>query len=133
MAKRITVVVSQGQSQNPTKRQLEEDVVTALVLEPGIDAIVIPHLYDLRSDATGMLALQGVRGNLVVLSWLYERAARWILDRNEVRGLEGKSLIQSEDDEDEEEGPEDATLGEESEHVADTRTVPPRHIYCVDL
>ena len=31
MAKRISVVVSQGQSQNPAKRNLEESIVTALM------------------------------------------------------------------------------------------------------
>ena len=130
MAKRITAIVSQGQSQNPAKRQLEEDIVTALVFESGIDVIVVPHLYDLRGDATGMLALQGVKGNMIVLSWLYERAARWILDRNSVSGLTGSSLIQSEDDDDDEvtESTEDT-----ADRVADARSVPQRHIYCLDL
>ena len=129
MAKRITAVVSQGQSQNPAKRQLEEDIVTALVFEPGIDVIVVPHLYDLSGDATGMLALQGVKGNMIVLSWLYERAARWTLDRNSVRGLVGKSLIQSEE---EEEDFEESTE-EDIDRVADARPVPQRQIYCLDL
>src|SRR5690606_26515464 len=92
MATRLTVVLSQGQSQNPAKRALEESVVTALMLERGIDVVVIPHLYDLPPDGTGMLALQGVSGHLVVLSWLYERATRWTLDRNGIRGQEGLTL-----------------------------------------
>ena len=75
--KRIAVVVSQGQSANPAKRQLEEDIVAGLLMEPGIDVVVIPHLYDLKADGTGMLALRGIMGNMIVLSWLYERAARW--------------------------------------------------------
>ena len=54
MAKRLTVVVSQAQSSNPAKRQLEEDIVAALLFEPGIDVVVIPHLYDLTADSTGM-------------------------------------------------------------------------------
>jgi NAD-dependent dihydropyrimidine dehydrogenase PreA subunit len=131
MAKRITAIVSQGQSQNPAKRQLEEDIVTALVFESGIDVIVVPHLYDLRGDATGMLALQGVKGNMIVLSWLYERAARWILDRNSVSGLTGSSLIQSEDDDDDDEVTE--STEDTADRVADARPVPQRHIYCLDL
>ena len=55
MAKRIAVVVSQGQSQNPAKRGLEEDLVAALLMEPGIDVTVIPNLYDLAPDGTGMV------------------------------------------------------------------------------
>lgn len=132
MAKRITAIVSQGQSQNPVKRQLEEDIVTALVFEPGIDVIVVPHLYDLRGDATGMLALQGVKGNMIVLSWLYERAARWVLDRNSVSGLTGISLIQSEDDDDDD-GEDDDPTEDNADRVADVRPVPQRHIYCLDM
>lgn len=148
MAKRLTVVVSQGQSSHPAKRKLEEDIVTALILEGGIEVTVIPHLYDLKSDGTGMLALQGVSGDLVVLTWLYERAARWTLDRHGIRGQLGKTLLvdPNEDDpdgEDEEEGdqgnenradatPED-TEGDEKNRVADQRPIPNRRIYCIDL
>ena len=62
---RLTVVLSQGQSQNPAKRDLEESIVGALLLERGIDVVVIPHLYDLQAEGTGVLALQGVSGHLV--------------------------------------------------------------------
>src|SRR3954468_3783605 len=103
MAKRIAVVVSQSQSANPAKRQLEEDIVGALLMEPGIDVVVIPHLYDLKADGTGLLALSGIPGNMIVLSWLYERAARWTLDRFGIRGLEGLTTIKAADDEDEDE------------------------------
>ena len=75
MAKRIAVIVSQGQSANPAKRGLEEDIVAALLMEPGVDVAVIPHLYDLKSDSTGVLALRGISSDMIVLSWLFERAA----------------------------------------------------------
>ena len=102
MEKRIAVVVSQGQSNNPVKRDMEEEIVAALMMEPGIDVTVIPHLYDLKSDGTGMVALSGIAGNMIILSWLYERAARWVLDRNGICGHVGESLIQHEDDDEEE-------------------------------
>ena len=101
--KRIAVVVSQGQSANPAKRQLEEDIVGGLLMEPGIDVVVIPHLYDLKPDGTGLLALTGIPGNMIVMSWLYERAARWTLDRFGIRGLEGLTTIKPADDEEDEE------------------------------
>lgn len=139
MAKRIAVVVSQGQSANPAKRGLEEDIVAALLMESGMEVTVIPHLYDLKSDGTGVLALQGIHGDMIVLSWLYERAARWTLDRNGVRGLAGKTLIVQEDegDEDDEDGdgenPEEERSSDDKTRVADQRPVPNRRIYCVDL
>src|SRR6185436_17895043 len=101
--KRIAVVVSQGQSANPAKRQLEEDIVAGLLMEPGIDLVVIPHLYDLKADDTGLLALRGIMGNMVVLSWLWERGARWTLDRFGIRGREGLTTIKAADDEEDEE------------------------------
>lgn len=131
MAKRIAVVVSQGQSQNPAKRGLEEDIVAALIMEPGIDVTVIPHLYDLKADGTGMLALQGIKGNVVVLSWLYERGAHWILDRNGIHGHVGQTLIKPEDDDDEED--EVIEAADSKDRVIQHRNIPNRRIYCLDL
>jgi NAD-dependent dihydropyrimidine dehydrogenase PreA subunit len=133
MPKRIAVVLSQGQSQHPAKRDLEETIVTALLMEHGLDVTVIPHLYDLQADGTGILALQGISGDMIVLSWLFERAARWTLDRHDIRGQEGVTLLKSaaEDDEDEEEEP--VAEEEPKERVIDSRPLPSRKIYCLDL
>ncbi|MEX2027158.1 MAG: ferredoxin family protein, partial [Pirellulaceae bacterium] len=133
--KRISVVLSQGQSQNPAKRQLEEDIVAGLLMEPGIDLVIVPHLYDLRADGTGMLALQGIGGNMVVLGWLFERAIRWTLDRCGIRGQEGLTLLKSaaEDEDEEEENDQAAADDDDKERVIDTRPIPNRRIYCLDL
>jgi NAD-dependent dihydropyrimidine dehydrogenase PreA subunit len=137
MAKRITVVVSQAQSQHPAKRQLEEDIVAALLFEPGVDVVVIPHLYDLKADSTGMLALSGVGGNMIVLSWLYERGARWVLDRHNIRGRVGTTLLReaSDDEEEDEElaAAQAAETADGKERVIDSREIPNRRIYCLDL
>ncbi|MCH7725433.1 MAG: ferredoxin family protein [Planctomycetes bacterium] len=129
MAKRIAVVVSQGQSNHPAKRALEEDIVTALLIEPGIDVTIIPNLYDLKPDGTGILALQGISGDMIVLSWFFPRAAHWTLDRNDIRGLTGETLLESEDDEDWDE----ETESDEKDRVIDHRELPKRKIYCLDL
>ncbi|HTN75343.1 MAG TPA: ferredoxin family protein [Pirellulaceae bacterium] len=132
MAKRLTVVLSQGQSQNPAKRDLEESIVAALIMESGIDVVVIPHLYDLTPDSTGMLALSSVSGHMVVLSWLFERATRWTLDRAGVQGQEGSTLLKSADDDEDE--PAEATVDADGkERVIDRRDQPKRKIYCIDL
>jgi NAD-dependent dihydropyrimidine dehydrogenase PreA subunit len=115
---------------------LEEDLVAALLFEPGVDVIIVPHLYDLTPEGTGMVALQGVAGNLIVLSWLYDRGARWTLDRFGIRGQEGLTTIKplDEDDEDDEDG--DAAMAEardDKPRVLAAREVPNRKIYCLDL
>lgn len=140
MAKRITVVVSQGQSQNPAKRALEEDIVAGLLGQRGVEVTVVPHLYDLTPDGTGMLCLSGITGDMIVCSWLYPRAAQWILDRHGIRGRVGKTLLVSaEDAETDDEEPEDETSSDttagapEPARVADQRKNPDRAIYCIDL
>jgi NAD-dependent dihydropyrimidine dehydrogenase PreA subunit len=134
MAKRIAVVVSQGQSAAPAKRQLEEDIVAALLMEPGIDVVVIPHLYDLKPDGTGVLALRGIMGNMIVVSWLYERGARWTLDRAGIRGKEGLTTIKPADDDEEEEDEEgDVAEADDKNRVQESRDIPNRKIYCLDL
>ena len=100
-----------------------------LMMEPGIDVTIVPNLYDLKADGTGMLALKSVSGNLVVCAWLFERAAHWILDRNNIQGHVGEVTLRSEDpDEDEIENEDD-----DKERVVDSRETPNRKIYCLDL
>lgn len=136
MARKLNVVVSQGQSANPAKRKLEEDLVAALLLEPGIEVTVIPHLYDLAPDSTGILCLQNLSGDMVVLSWLYPRAAHWILDRNQVRGAAGRSLLDQADEEEDEHDEvraADTNTPAPPRRVADDRPPPARTIWCLDL
>src|SRR5438046_4606618 len=100
---RLTVVLSQAQGKNPAKRALEESIAAALIMEPGLDVSVIPYLYDLGPDHTGRLFLEGISGDMVVLGWLYPRAAYWLLDRDGIKGHMGESQLKpAGDDEDEE-------------------------------
>jgi NAD-dependent dihydropyrimidine dehydrogenase PreA subunit len=136
-AKKITVVISQSPGKNPTKRNLEEDIAAALILEPDVDVSLVPHLNDLTADHSGMLFLRGVPGNMVVLSWLYPRAARWILDRNGVKGHAGQTLLKSADEEDAGDDAageqESAEEGEKNPDALGAWNVPNRKIYCIDL
>ncbi len=139
MAKRITVVVSQGQSASPQKRQLEEDIVANLLGERGLEVTVIPHLYDLAPESTGMLCLSGIGGDMIVLSWLFPRAAHWTLDRSGVRGQFGATLLKADDQDfaDDEDDPaeaeaESAAAADGSQRVG-PRNLPPRTIYHLDL
>jgi NAD-dependent dihydropyrimidine dehydrogenase PreA subunit len=103
-----------------------------LVLEKGIDVSVVPHLYDLTEDHTGTLYLRSVPGDLVVLAWIYARAAHWTLDRAGICGHVGTVLLETEgDDELEEEAGPDGD-GEELGGIG-TGPLPDRHIYCLDL
>ncbi len=131
---RLTVVLSQAQGKNPAKRALEESIAAALIMEPGLDVSVVPYLYDLHPDHTGRMFLESVQGDMVVLAWMYPRAAFWLLDRDGIKGHYGESQLKPaadvEDNEDEGEGDGEAPPppnGIGAVNVAD------RHIYCLDL
>src|SRR5712692_9344875 len=111
---RLTVVLSQAQGKNPAKRALEEAIAAALILEPGLDVSVVPYLYDLDAEHTGRLFLESVQGDMVVLSWMFPRAAFWLLDRDGIKGHFGETQLKppsADDDEDEEEGAAEAPKG----------------------
>ena len=127
-AKKLTVVISQGQSNNPVKRQLEETLATEMIMDDQIDVSLVPHLYDMSHDHTGMLFLRSVPGDVVVLSWLYPRAARWTLDRAGVKGEEGLTLLKS-DDEEEGDEPEE----QEELNGIGPLNVPGRKLYSISL
>ncbi len=132
MSKRLSVVISQSPSKNPVKRKLEEDIVAALLFENGIDVTVVPNLYDIKPDSTSMLALNSISGNVVVCSWLFERAGHWVLDRFGVMGQVGAVLLANDDEEEFDENTEDPST-DDKPVVNDSREIPNRKIYCLDF
>src|SRR5262245_23465617 len=100
---RLTVVLSQAQGKDPRKRALEESLAAAMILEPGLDVSIVPYLYDLDPQHTGRLYLESVQGDMVLLSWLYPRAAFWLLDRDGIKGHFGETKLKSPDADDDEE------------------------------
>ncbi|MBM4069579.1 MAG: ferredoxin family protein [Planctomycetes bacterium] len=124
---RLTVVISQAAGKHPVKRALEEALVAALIMESGLDVSVIPSLYDLSPDHTGRLFLESVHGDMVVLSWLFPRAAFWLLDRDGIKGHLGETLLKPAADDDDDDGEPEAPRG------IGAVDVPERHIYCIDL
>ena len=103
-----------------------------LMLESGIDVTVVPNLYDIKPDSTSMLALSSINGNMVVISWMFERASHWILDRNNIVGHVGKVLLEYAGDDDEEDEDVEETA-DEKPRVIESREIPDRKIYCLDL
>jgi NAD-dependent dihydropyrimidine dehydrogenase PreA subunit len=128
---RLTVVLSQAPGKNPAKRALEENIAAALIMEPGLDVSIIPNLYDLGPDHTGRLYLEGVQGDMVVLSWLYPRAAYWLLNRIDIQGQEGQTQLKPAADDDDEE----MENGEAAppKGIGHNGELPQRFIYTLDL
>jgi hypothetical protein len=120
---KVSVVISQAQGKHPVRRQLEETLAARLLAEPGVDVSIVPHLYDMPADHPGLLHLRAVGGPLVVLSWLYPRAAHWLLDRQGIAGREGRTLLLA--DEPPDEAPPRQGIG--------PAAASDRPIYCIDL
>ncbi len=125
----LTVVISQGQSRSPEKRDLEQAIGDAAVKLNGVRVLKVPHLYDLPKDSETYKTLRALEGDFIVLSWLFDRATHWTLDRQGVRGQVGEVLLKQEYDDEE----EDATEPEELERVTDSQPRSNRTIYCIDF
>ncbi|MCA9174183.1 MAG: ferredoxin family protein [Planctomycetales bacterium] len=130
----LHVIVSRGQSNNPKKRALEDQLIEQLDAMAGVRVVITPNLYDLPMQSEGMDALRELEGDLVVLSWSYPRAAHWTLDRCGIRGAEGAvQLIEAVDEDDEDDWEADLAEDTPKERVADQRTPAERNIFCIHL
>lgn len=120
MTSKLAVVICEGRSTQSTRRALEQDLVAGMAGWPGVEVAVLPHLYDLAPDGPGIQYLQSVPGDMIVLAWLYPRAAYWVLDANRVQGRMGRSSLSPEQQ-------LDAPPADPNDDV------PPRTIWCLDL
>lgn len=96
-----TLVLSKGQSRNPAKRALEQAIAEAGGAMPELEVLVIPHLYDLPKDGESIQRLREIEGDIILASWIFPRAAHWVLDRNGIGGRVGDVVLGNEDDDDE--------------------------------
>ncbi len=130
---RVTVVLSQRPGKHPAKRSLEESIVAALLLEPELEVSVVPNLYDLGPDHTGRLFLGSVKGDMVVVSWLYPRAAFWLLDRDGIKGQFGETKLKPPAEDDDASESEADTPVDKPQAIGPSGEIPDRHIYTLDL
>jgi NAD-dependent dihydropyrimidine dehydrogenase PreA subunit len=128
----LHVVISQGQSRNPEKRGLETAIATFAAQLPKTTVLSLQHLYDLTAEGESATKLRSIPGPIVVLSWLFPRAAHWTLDRIHVRGQTGEVLLNQEEEDDEEEE-ESAVEASKEDKVIHSAPRPDRNIYCIDL
>ncbi len=129
----LTVIVSAGQSRNPEKRELEQAIVERAAALQGTQVLCIPHLYDLAKDGETYHTLRQLEGDLVLVTWLFTRAAHWILDRNGIRGQFGAVELEQEMDDELEHGDELERHELHDERVTLAQPRPERTIYTLDF
>ena len=122
MVNRIAVVVSQSPDGNPARLSLEEDLVAGLLMENGVDVNVVPHLASLQPDGTGLLCLEGISGDMILLSWLDPRKAHGILNEKGIQGRFDRTNFG-----------DDANGNDDSVGTVEDRGRPQRTIYHMDL
>ena len=94
----LTVVLSHQRSSTPEGQAIEKAILKGLDRWPELPVLVIPHLYDLLPNGMGFPALREIRTNIVLLSWLYPRAAFWVLQANGVQGQMGQTPLVPEEE-----------------------------------
>jgi Pyruvate/2-oxoacid:ferredoxin oxidoreductase delta subunit len=119
MNTKLTLVICRDRTDHSLQQRLETGLLEALADNPRLEVAVLAHLYDLAPDGAGMEYLRSLEGDLIVLSWLYPRAAYWILDANQVRGRMGATSFFSQ---------EELPPAPAAEDAAADRT-----IWCIDL
>lgn len=96
MPRRIPVVLAQSPLASPQRRELEEQIVTKLLFESGLDVNVIEHFEHLVPGSTGLLCLEGITGDWVLLGWSErERVRRWLAER-QIEGRLGRTRLDAE-------------------------------------
>ena len=122
MVDKLAVVVSKPRGAGSQHGRLEKKLLFELGRWPNVDVTVVPHLYDLPGDGPGMHLLRSIPGDMIVMAWLYPRAAYWVLDANGVRGRLGPTGSFPEEEADPTGGPSGAP-----------DDLPQRTIWCLDL
>lgn len=130
-----TVVISKGQSRNPQKRDLEQRIAEAAQEFDGVNVLVVPHLYDLPKGSESFKKLAAIEGDVVVVSWIFSRAAHWVLDRNGFQGQFGDVRLghDSETEPQATADQDDVPDGQPVDRVTDLYPRPNRNIHCIDL
>lgn len=94
----LTVVLSRARDPSAQTQAIEKGILQGLDRWPELPVLVLPHLYDLLPRGMGFEALREIRTNMVVLSWLYPRAAFWVLQANGIRGQMGRTPLVPEEE-----------------------------------
>ncbi len=87
---KATIILSQSPSLDPRCRALEEEILRGLESLEGVEVLVVPHLYYLAEKGEVLSRLRAIQSDVIVLAWLFPRAARWILETRRTPAGQGE-------------------------------------------
>ena len=91
----MIVVISQSATNQPQLRDYEEQLVAYLLLEAKCEVNLVPDLAILDEDSTGLLCLEGIKGDMALLSWNAAEEAHALLESHGIQGRMGRANLSS--------------------------------------
>ncbi len=89
----MIVVISQSATNDPKRRDHEEQLVAHLLLEAKCEVNLVPDLSVLGEDTTGLLCLEGIKGDMALLSWHTPQEAHALLESHGIQGRLGNAPL----------------------------------------
>jgi hypothetical protein len=90
MAIRIPVVISQHERRAGSIADYEEQLITRIVMESGLDATLIANLKAIELDTTDHLCIEGLKGDFALATW---ESARYVCDHLHRLGVPSLEII----------------------------------------
>jgi NAD-dependent dihydropyrimidine dehydrogenase PreA subunit len=98
MPEALPIILCEDRLPHSAANQLHQALLTTLAAWPAVHVKVLPHLYDLAPEGPGVAYLRALAGDMLILGWLYPRAAYWILDANGIAGRMGHTTFFPDDE-----------------------------------
>ena len=86
MSETMPIILCEPRPGDAEQQELVDFVTNALMSRKVVDLTIVPHLYDLEPAGPTMEFLREIEGPMIVISWLYPRAAFWTLRTAGVSG-----------------------------------------------
>jgi len=90
MAVRIPVVVSQSERRSGAMADYEEQLITHLIFENGLDATLVADLKSIGLDTTDHLCIEGLKGDFAIATW---ESKDYVCEHLHRLGVESVDLI----------------------------------------
>ncbi len=87
MPSRLAVTLCQQTQRSGGKTDLEDQLIADILFAQGLDASIIQSLDRIPNDSTDHLCLQGIMGDMALLTWSSEEEVIPHLHRLHVDGL----------------------------------------------
>ncbi len=90
MAIRIPVVISQHERRSGSVADYEEQLITRIVMESGLDATLIADLKSIQLDTTDHLCIEGLKGDFALATW---ESSQYVCDHLHRLGIPSLEIV----------------------------------------